>query len=213
MQTYLASSEFINWHQPLVAAKAGELSRGCRDDIEIARRCYEFVRDGIRHSRDFNLNQVTCKASDVVLYGTGDCYAKSHLLAALLRTSGIPAGLCYQRLLAEPGGSRFCLHGMTAVYLPEFGWHRLDARGNKDGVRAEFCPPVEKLAFSIVEKGEADLPEIWAEPLPSVVKVLAESATCQEVYDNLPDVPLIAGSARPRLLGVSPHYSQGETKR
>ncbi len=188
MRQYLANSEYINWHHPLVAAKAGELSRGCLDDVEIARRCYEFVRDEIRHSMDFKLNPVTCKASDVLLYGTGYCYAKSHLLAALLRASGIPAGLCYQRLLVETNGERYSLHGLNAVYLRDFGWYRMDARSNKDGVQAEFCPPVEKLTFSIVEPGEADLPEIWAEPLPAVAKVLIESATWQEVYDNLPDV-------------------------
>jgi len=191
MQQYLANSKYINWHHPLVAAKAGDLSRGCCDDVEITRRCYEFVRDEIRHSWDFKLNFVTCKASDVLLYGTGYCYAKSHLLAALLRASGISAALCYQRLLVETGGERYSLHGLNAVYLPEFGWYRIDARGNKEGVQAEFCPPVEKLAFPIIEEGEADLPEIWAEPLPVVIKVLVESATCQEVYDNLPDVPVV----------------------
>jgi len=38
------------------------------------------------------MNPVTCKASDVLIYGTGYCYAKSHLLAALLRANAIPAG-------------------------------------------------------------------------------------------------------------------------
>ncbi len=192
LQHYLANSEYIDRRHPLVAAKAGELARGCHDNAGIARRCYEFVRDEIRHSRDFRLNPVTCRASDVLLHGTGYCYAKSHLLAALLRANGIPAGLCYQRLLVETGGERYCLHGLNAVYLQNFGWYRIDARGNKEGLRAEFCPPVEKLAFPIAESGEVDLPEIWAEPLPLIVTVLTESSTSQEVYDNLPDVPLIA---------------------
>jgi len=39
---------------------------------------------------------VTCSASEVLREGTGICFAKSHLLAALLRAVGIPAGLCYQ---------------------------------------------------------------------------------------------------------------------
>lgn len=192
MKQYLASSEYINWRHPLVAAKAGELSKGCYDDVEIARRCFEFVRDEMRHSWDFKLNPVTCRASDVLLNGTGYCYAKSHLLAALLRANDIPAGLCYQRLLVEPGGRRYSLHGLNAVYLRKFGWCRIDARGNNEGVHAEFSPPVEKLAFPIVEQGEADLPELWAEPLPAVVEVLVKSATFQEVCENLPDVPVVA---------------------
>lgn len=129
MNKYLAQSNTINWHHPLVTAKAGELSRGCHDELEVARRCFEFVRDEIRHSHDFKLNPVTCRASDVLANGTGYCYAKSHLLAALLRANNIPAGLCYQRLIVVPGGPRFCLHGLNAAYLAEYGWYRMDARG------------------------------------------------------------------------------------
>src|SRR5512135_3685808 len=123
MLAYLGSSEFINWKHPDITAKASELSAGCNSKTEIAKRCFEFVRDEIRHSRDFSMNPVTFKASDVLLHGTGYCYAKSHLLAALLRASDIPAGLCYQRLVVEPGGRRYCLHGLNAVYLSEFGWY------------------------------------------------------------------------------------------
>src|SRR5512135_2957192 len=157
MLAYLGSSEFINWKHPDITAKASELSAGCNSKTEIAKRCFEFVRDEIRHSRDFSMNPVTCRASDVLLHKTGYCYAKSHLLAALLRANGIPAGLCYQRLSKNDDGPPYCLHGLNAVYLPESGWYRIDARGNKPGVDAQFTPPVEKLAFSIVNAGEIDL--------------------------------------------------------
>jgi hypothetical protein len=80
------------------------------------------------------------------------------------------------------------------VYLDRYGWYRIDARGNKQGVSAEFCPPVEKLAFPIVTPGEADLPEIWAEPLPVVTDILANSTTYQEVADNLPDIELVTAN-------------------
>ena len=100
LQKYLAISEYIDRDHPSVAAKAAELAGTRRGEIEVARRCFEFVRDHIQHSVDFRRNPVTCKASDVLLHGTGYCYAKSHLLAALLRANGIPAGLCYQRLVS-----------------------------------------------------------------------------------------------------------------
>ncbi len=188
MQRYLAPSEYIDWHHPLIKAKAAALAQGCRDKVGIAKRCFEFVRDEILHSRDFKMNPVTCKASDVLRHGTGYCYAKSHLLAALLRANGIPAGLCYQRLSRDDSGPPYCLHGLNAVYLPDFGWYRIDARGNKPGVDAQFCPPVEKLAFSIVDAKEIDLSDIYAEPRPEVVKVLTESSTYGDVYNNLPDI-------------------------
>ena len=171
--------------------QAKELADGIHDPVTVSQKCFEFVRDEINHSWDFRQNPVTCKASDVLKHGTGYCYAKSHLLAALLRANKIPAGLCYQRLTITEVPP-FCLHGLNAVYLEGFGWYRMDARGNKQGVSAEFCPPVERLAFSIVTVGEADFPEIWAEPLPAVTEVLTKSATYQEVADNLPDVEIIS---------------------
>ena len=84
------------------------LSDGLNDPVEVARACFEFVRDQIKHSWDFQLNPVTCRASDVLKHGTGYCYAKSHLLAALLRANRIPAGLCYQRLTVANDVPPFC---------------------------------------------------------------------------------------------------------
>ena len=192
MEKYLAPGEQIDWEHPLVLEKAAELSRDCHFDEEaIARSCFQFVRDTIKHSWDYHRNPVTCKASDVLIHGTGYCYAKSHLLAALLRANKIPAGLCYQRLSVEDGGPPFCLHGLNAVYLEEYGWYRIDARGNKAGVDAQFCPPMEKLAFPIAEDEECDFLEIWPEPLSMVVNVLTACETVEEVYRKLPDIEII----------------------
>ncbi len=151
MEQYLESSEYIDWQHPAISKKAAELAAGYTSDEEVAKCCFEFVRDSIMHSWDYRQNPVTCRASDVLFHGTGYCYAKSHLLAALLRANGIPAGLCYQRLTVETNGSRYSLHGLNAVHLEQHGWYRVDARGNKPGVSAEFCPPLEKLAFLIVD--------------------------------------------------------------
>lgn len=153
-----------------------------------------FVRDQIKHSWDYECDPITCKASGVLRYGTGYCYAKSHLLAALLRANSIPAGLCYQRLTISNDKSPFCLHGLHAVYLERHGWYRIDARANKTGVAAEFRPPAEYLAFPIVSDGEADLPEIWANPIAPVLDVLLTKKTYREVADNLPDIQLTAAN-------------------
>jgi hypothetical protein len=187
MEQFLENSEFIDWQHPLVCAKAAQLSSGLLTDEDIARNCFEFVRDEIKHSWDYRLNPVTCKASDVLLHGTGYCYAKSHLLAALLRANGIPTGLCYQRLTLT-NKPTYCLHGLNAVYLKQHGWYRMDARGNKAGLQAIFCPPNEKLAFVIVDSAERDLPEIWNVPHPSIVNVLSTCKSVEQVYENLPDL-------------------------
>ena len=191
MKQYLASTYYIDWKTNKVVTKAKQLTSGLTDKTDIATACFQFVRDNIKHSMDFKLNPITCIASDVLKHSTGYCYAKSHLLAALLRANGIPAGMCYQRLTIDNDKPPFCLHGLNAVFLEPYGWYRIDARGNKDGVTAEFIPPVEQLAFPIITEGETDLPEIWAEPLPNIIAVLEKYNHYDDVAENLPDIAII----------------------
>lgn len=189
VKAYLASTAVIDWQHPAVLAQARAL--GGTEPLDTARRCFEYVRDRIEHSWDHRRGPVTCSASSVLEHRTGYCYAKSHLLAALLRANGIPAGFCYQRLSVGDSGPRYCLHGLNAVLLPDVGWYRLDARGNKPGVDAQFSPPVERLAFATHDRLEADLREIWPDPLPLVVSALTTHRTIEEVSANLPDVELV----------------------
>jgi transglutaminase-like putative cysteine protease len=190
MNLFLQSTDIIDWHHPEVAARARSFASGCDGPAEIAQRCFEWVRDEIKHSLDHGLQPVTCSASDVLQVGSGFCYAKSHLLAALLRANGIPAALCYQRLACNDDGTQFCLHGLIAVHLPESGWYRVDARGNRADVDAQFIPPMERLAFQPSLSGEGDVPGLFAEPLPIVVAALRSYSTAAELGNRLPDVDL-----------------------
>jgi len=185
---YLTHSEIVDWRTPSVFAQARMLANGSGDDELVTERCFTWVRDHVRHSRDHRIPVVTLSASAVLQHRAGYCYAKAHLLAALLRASGIPAALCYQRLQLSEADPRFTLHGLNAVFLRRHGWYRLDARGNKSGVDAQFCPPAERLAFSPTVSGERDLPGLFAEPLPAIVSVLSRCSTEDEVYHALPDV-------------------------
>lgn len=187
IEAYLVSSEFIDWQDPEITKLAQKLAQDQVSDEAIARSCFEWVRDNIKHSWDYKLEKVTCKASDVLKYGTGYCYAKSHLLAALLRANNLPTGLCYQRLSINDNGAPYSLHGLNAVYLKEFGWYRIDARGNKEGVNAQFTPPNEQLAFPINDNNEKDFTEILAEPHVAVVQSLTTNDTAKAVFENLPD--------------------------
>ena len=187
MKTFLRSTEIIDWTHPAVSSKARGLALGTKDVQEIARRCFEWVRDNIQHSSDFKRNPVTCTASEVLSAGTGYCYAKSHLLAAFLRANGIPAEFCYQRLSINDTGAPYCLHGLNAVHLPQFDWYRIDPRGNKPGIDAQFSPPVEQLAFKSNFPEERIFPEILPDPLPLVVTALRSHSTWDGLYTNLPD--------------------------
>ena len=172
MEPFLKSTDVIDWQDPAVLAHARDLARGLADPMAVAKRCFEWVRDEVKHSHDFGLRPVTCSASEVLREGSGYCYAKSHLLAALLRANGLPTGLCYQRLSRDDNGAPYSLHGLNAVLLPGVGWYRVDPRGNRTGIDAQFGPPIEQLAFPIRLPGEADLPEIWPDPLAIVVDAL-----------------------------------------
>lgn len=189
-EAYLESSEVIDWKNEAVYDLARELAPAHDRPIETARACFQWVRDKIGHSGDIQCEVVTCSASEVLKEKTGWCFAKSHLLAALLRANNIPTGLCYQRLRRDDGAG-FTLHGLNAVFLPELGWYRLDARGNKPGVDAQFTPPAEQLAWPVSEPGEINLPEVWSEPLPVIVKYLHENDSLTDAIRNLPDIELV----------------------
>jgi len=59
---YLASTQYINLDQPLVTEKALALAGDETSYLVIARCCFEFVRDKIRHSRDYRQNPVTLQS-------------------------------------------------------------------------------------------------------------------------------------------------------
>ncbi|MBT9314809.1 transglutaminase-like domain-containing protein [Leptothoe spongobia] len=190
MDAYLQTTDIIDWQHPAILDLAKTLAANHEGSTEIAKACFRWVRDEIYHSFDYQLNPITCQASDVLQSRTGYCYAKSHLLAALLRANGIPAGFCYQRLSINDQGAPYCLHGLSAVYLPEIGWYRMDARGNRQGVDARFRPPQEQLAFQLKLTEEVDFPAILSEPLALVIKALHTYQTWDNLLKNLPDVSL-----------------------
>jgi transglutaminase-like putative cysteine protease len=187
---FLKATQIIDFDDSNIQKLAFELSKDCKSDVEIAKNCFLYVRDNINHSGDYKDDITTCKASDVLKYKTGWCYAKSHLLAALLRVNSIPTGFCYQRLnCGEYKDDVYCLHGLNAIYLKDFGWYRVDARGNKNSVDAQFNPPFEKLAFELYEN-EFDLPDIYENPLDIVVEKLMKNKTYNEMINDFPDIKI-----------------------
>lgn len=187
---YLEKTKYVNYDDTGVRSVAERIKEQSSDDISLIRNTYLFVRDEIRHSWDVQDKRVTVSASDVLREGTGICWAKANLLAALLRANGIPAGFSYQRLtLGDTVDSGFCIHAMNTVYVPDMGkWIRLDARGNKEGVNAEFSTEDEILAFQIVSEGEEDYHDNHSYPDPGLMRVLEESTDALDMYlHHLPD--------------------------
>jgi transglutaminase-like putative cysteine protease len=190
LQDYLACTAAIDYDHPLIRQKSLELSGNIQDEIAKARTIYEYVRDALAHSGDIQATEVPCTASEVLKIGHGICCAKSHLLAALLRAVGIPTGFCYQFLREDENrpDSDLIVHGLNAVYLSSFDlWIRLDARGNKPGVTAEFSIEHEHLAWPVrPEFEEWDDPVVYAQPWPEVVNLLQSCRTRAELWTYWP---------------------------
>ncbi|WP_329388643.1 transglutaminase family protein [Streptomyces sp. NBC_01351] len=188
IHAYLASDEAIDHWHPLVQETAEALWDATGDAYSYAKTAFEFVRDTIPHSADSGDPRVAWRASDVLATRNGICYAKAHALVALLRAQGIPSGLCYQLLGDDGDGANAVIHGLVAVRLPgSESWARVDPRGNKPGVDAQFSLDAEQLAFPVrPELGEVDYPELYAAPHPATLKALQGSADRPELWRNLP---------------------------
>lgn len=190
LDDYLSETPMINFSHQSIKKLSSTLHNNNPDDISRIKACFEYVRDHISHSFDIQATQVTCIASEVLEAKHGICYAKSHLLTALLRGMSIPAGICYQKqqFLGKSTEPKMCLHALNAAYIGSLErWVRFDARGNKPGVNAQFSLETEQLAFPLdLSLGEEDYMEIYAEPLPCILNVLQEQKTCELLRANLP---------------------------
>ncbi len=186
---YLKKDEVINYQNEDITRLADLLSSNADSDVEYIEKAYEFVRDNISHSADINEDLLTCSASEVLAAGHGICFAKSHLLTALLRCKSIPTGFCYQKLILDDETAPILIyHGLNGVYIKEYKmWIRLDARGNKEGVNAQFSLESEQLAFPIrTERGEEDGCVIYPDPDIKILEKFKNNKTRTELWDDLP---------------------------
>lgn len=189
LQAYLRPSTYLNYHHPSIQELLGSFRH--TTILERIQAAFEYVRDEISHSMDIRHEEVTRRASEVLEKKHGICYAKSHLLAALLRGMDIPSGICYQRLtLYDTPEGGYCVHALNTAYVSELGtWLRLDARGNKEGVDAQFSITEEKLAFPIrPEYGEKDFQVNYDKPHPLIIHTLETHTNCLDMcLKGLPD--------------------------
>lgn len=181
---YLACSALIACTDPAVRSCARDLIRDASNEADLIENMYLFVRDSIVHSGDGGYTELVWKPEQVLSAGHALCFGKSHLLAALCRAVGIPAGLCYQRIMREDGS--YVLHGLAAIQLEEEKrWIRVDARGNKPGINAWFNPGGdEQLAYPKADSpGEWFDPHIYAEPWDVVINLYESSADVQSFIE------------------------------
>ena len=182
---YLSETECIDYNNSVIQEKVRELKLNSDSQLKYIENAYKFVRDEISHSWDIKSEVVSRKASEVLINRTGICWTKSSLLAALLRANGIPSGFSYQFLTRadDNADEGYIIHALNTVFISELNkWIRLDARGNKESVHADFCLDEEKLAFSIRrELGEVDYRDNNPDLDDRLIKILKESKNILEI--------------------------------
>ena len=186
---YLKYDNVIDYDKEAITELADTLFKRANNEFDFIKIAYEFVRDHISHSADINEDIITCTASEVLKAGHGICFAKSHLLAALLRCKSVPAGFCYQKLILDDETAPVLIyHGLNGVYIKDYKkWIRLDARGNKTGVNAQFSIETEQLAFPIrPEMGEIDSFIVYPDPDIKILEQMTKNKTRTELWDDFP---------------------------
>ena len=180
---FLKESDIFDFGHQSIKNLCHKISKKSNNEIDLAKNLFHFVRDEINHSGDIDAERVTCSASEVLEAGHGICLGKANLLIALLRCSGIPAGICYQILCADDDPAEKVIHGLVGVYLKDnTGWIRLDPRGNKPGVDAQFSINKERVAYPIRKDcGEEDIPFIYKFPNLLTIKILRKSKNRKEL--------------------------------
>ena len=186
---YLKCDDVIDYDNEAITELADTLFKKVNNEFDFVRMAYEFVRDNISHSADIKEDRITCAASEVLKAGHGICFAKSHLLAAILRCKSVPTGFCYQKLILDDEEAPVLIyHGLNGVYMKDYQkWIRLDARGNKPGVNAQFSIETEQLAFPVRSNmGEIDSFVVYPNPDRLILEKIKKIKTRTELWDNLP---------------------------
>ncbi len=152
MEAYLKATYFIEKDHPKIRAFSQKVSKGKQTDTDRAVAIYYGVRDQIRYN-PYGMDQAkeNMRASRILEKKEGYCVAKAVLLAACLRSLGIPARLGFAdvknhlvtgRLKALMQTDLFIWHGYTDVFL-EGQWVKATPAFNLSLCKAFKVKPLE----------------------------------------------------------------------
>jgi transglutaminase-like putative cysteine protease len=165
---WLSATWFIDSDSDEVASFAAAAAGDAGDPVEIARRLFYAVRDGIRYDPYTTaIEPEVYRASVVARSQSNWCIPKSVLLAAAARNRGIPARLGFadvrnhltsEKLSESMGTDVFAWHGYAELLL-NGQWRKLSTAFNielceKFGVMAlEFDPDHDTLMHPFDQHG------------------------------------------------------------
>lgn len=127
MEKYILPTYYINSDSPVVLDFAEAVLSAEMDQRQQAIALYYAVRDGIRYNPyRMSSNKEEYRASWIIQEGEGFCVQKSIVLAALLRSRGVPCRLGYanvrnhlssKQLLELMKTDLFVFHGYNEILL------------------------------------------------------------------------------------------------
>jgi transglutaminase-like putative cysteine protease len=185
---YLEDTIVVDWQTPAVLERTRDLLAGVEaeaDELQRVDLLFRFVRDQVGDALESEVESVACSASQVLHLGVWLAFSRCHLLAALLRSCGVPAGFGYQRLARETGGTT--LHGFVGVWLARREiWVDLDPCGVAPGGPLS-CPEVDSgLMDPVMEEAELTYPTLWARPVREVTDLLDQAPNLAAIRTRLP---------------------------
>jgi hypothetical protein len=183
----VGSTDVIEADAPAIRALADRVA-GDAEGTEAASLLFDWVRDEITYDMAPDVEaREDWKATATLERGRGFCQQKAVLLASLLRSRGIPAGIVLQDLLDHKipphyveflGSQRLELHGLTCAFL-DGRWVRLDAT-----LPRSF---VERKRYRLVEfdgTGDAVLAQTDADGNPHF-EILEELGTWPDLPEEI----------------------------
>lgn len=183
---FLTETDYVDFSAENIKILSEQLFTKDMANAEKIEKAYYYVEKETPHSSDIGEQKLTFKASDVLKYKHGICYAKSNLFAAMLRGQGIPSGFCYQRLTLNDDNDDegYAVHCLNAVWYDDH-FIKLDARGGRSAVFS-LTEPVT--AFPLRSQfDEYFIPGIFARQPDEIIKLFSNCKTRSEFFNVIPD--------------------------
>ena len=122
VQEFLQPTDIFNSDDPVLIAKAKQLTDGAQDSWEAAVSLSQWVADSIGYAVPGGLT-----ARHTYDIRKGECGAHSILLAAFCQAVGIPARMVWGCMYIPNQGGVFGQHAWTEIYMGQAGWIPVDA--------------------------------------------------------------------------------------
>jgi transglutaminase-like putative cysteine protease len=160
LRAYLAPEAFIESDDPVLLAKALEITAGAKDSWEAACRLSRWVAQNIRYA--IPGGGTARKTYDL---RAGECGAHAMLLAAFCRSVGIPARVVWGCMYAPSYGGVFGQHGWNEIYMGPAGWIPVDATAGEIDLSIPHLPhQVAVTALNAADAGAGHGAQQMVEP-------------------------------------------------